>query len=288
MSECRLRILTKACRAIHIAAATLALITSALWAPFAFAQRDYTDHSGYLVSTEGERDRRTSDMIIIQPPASDGPTLQQYIFNEKLSKEFSDRYEEKFGRTEVERVYNSPNRYTYYDDMYGFKGTPEQANQERRDFADFMIRRLAEYHVDNFTKSNPRARVIWEAKERLSNVNVQVQQFRFDVNYEIAGNTFDMKIANPYLTMARVRIQMNPSALGPGPVDEATISLGRPVTKSLSLETHFKTQDGVISYIARQAITPRLGGTLTVSTFLKQSGVTNRESLYLSGFSYVF
>ena len=258
----------------------------------AFASRNYGQHEGYLTTVEGERGRVIADLIVVQPPKTDGPSLQQKIFNDKLNKEFSDRYEEKFGRTEVERVYNSPNRFTYYDDMYGFKGTPQQVSEERRNFADFMIRRLAEYHVDHFAQTNQSVKAVWEAKEKLSKVNVEVSSFRFNVNYQIAGNVFDMKIDNPYLDLFRYRLQMNAAALGPGPVEESTLSLGRPLTKKLYLEAHYKMVDGVATYIARRSITPALGSTLTVSTFTKDVGtrkdINIRESLYLAGLSYVF
>ncbi len=267
----------------------VAVITVALSAlPLAYAARSYGNHNGYLQTIDGERDRNVEDMIVIQPPKVTGPTLRDRIFNDKLSKEFSDQYEEKFGRTEVERVYNSPNRYTYYDDVYGFKGTPQEASEERRKFADFMVRRLTEYHVDQFAQTNPRAKVVWEAKERLSQMKVEVKKVRFNMNYQIAGNTFDMKVDNPWLETSRIRLQMNPSAIGPGPIDEATFSIGRPVTNKLALEAHYKLMDGVISYIARRSITPQLGSTMTVSTFTRKDGITKRESVYLSGLSYVF
>ena len=252
------------------------------------AARNYQTHMGYLSDTDGERAKIVHEMVVVQPPTIDGPPLRERIFNEKLSKEFSDRYEEKFGRTEVERVYNSPNRYTFYDDLYGFKGTPQEQTEERHKFADFMMRRLVEYHVDNFAQHNPRAKVIWEAKEKLSQMNVQVQQVRFDINYQIAGNTFDMKVKNPWFDLARVRMQMNPSAIGPGPIDETTVSIGRPITDRIGVEAHYKFTDGVATYIARRSITPNLGSTMTVSTFTRQSGLTIRESLYLGGLNYVF
>lgn len=271
---------------------SVALVLWITWVPsYAEASRSYKKHEGYLNTVEGERSRVISEMIVIQPPRLEGPTLQDRIFNQKLIKEFSDRYEEKFGRTQVERIYYSPNRYTFYDDLYGFKGTPQQVSEERRNFADFMVRRLVEYHVDNFTKTNPRAKAVWEAKEALSKVNVEVSKFKFNMNYEIAGNVFDMKVENPYFDLFRYRLQMNPSALGPGPVDESTLSVGRPLTKSIYMEAHYRMVDGVVTYIGRRSITPSLGSTLTVSTFTKDIGVkipNVRESLYLAGLSYVF
>lgn len=256
--------------------------------PHAFGARHYGPHSGYLETTKGERDTQVEDMILVQPPESLGPTLRERIFNDKLSKEFRDRYEEKFGRTEVERIYHSPNRYTYYDDVYGFDGSVQDMNDERRRFGEFMIRRLAEYHVDSYAKSDPSVRPLWEAKERLSQVKLEVSRFRFDVKYSISGNTLDVNAVNPWLSTSRVRLHMNSGAFGPGPVEETIVSLGRNLTNTVVLEGHAYLTDGIFSVLARKSLSERLATTATFSTFFKDQGTSIRESLYLSGLSYTF
>lgn len=249
----------------------------------AFAARDYKKHEGYIDSTAGERETQYSDVVLIPPPGDDGPNLRDRIFNDKLSREFRERYEEKFGRTEVERVYNSPNRFTYYDDVYGMRGTPEEITDQRRSFGEFMLRRLAEFHVENWAKNDPKVRPVWEAKERLSELNIQVQEFRLDAKYSLAGNTLDMLVVNPYVSTARVRMEL--SGLG---VYETIVTLGRNITPTVGVETDYKVTDGVVQYILRKALTPALSGTLSASTFTRESGLTIRESVYLSGLSYVF
>jgi hypothetical protein len=250
--------------------------------------RNYAPHNGYLASVDGERDLVIEDLVIIPPPPPLGPPLRERIFNEKLSREFRDRYDEKFGRTEVEQVYNSNNRFTVYDETWGAGGTLQELSEERQKFGDYMLRRLLEYHVDSYAQNDPQVRVVWEAKERLSNINVEVRQFRFDMNYQLAGNTFDLKVVNPWVSTARVRLQMNPGSFGPGPVDETFISIGRPVSRKLAIESHYAVTDGVVSLIGRTPLTPALGASLTASTFTKSSGTSRRESLYLAGLSYRF
>jgi hypothetical protein len=272
------------------------LIASVLAAAFgglgtAWAKRDYAPHGGYLASTQGERDTQIADIVIIQPPKPEGPSLNERIFNDKLVKEFRDRYEEKFGRTEVERVYNSPNRYTYYDDMYGFKGTPQEMSDERRRFGDFVVRRLLEYHVDNYAQNDPKIRPAWEAKEKLKEMKVEIAQFRFDVQYSIAGNTLDVKVNNPYMNLTRVRLQMDPGAFGPAPMQEMIISLGRQFGTVVAIEGHYAIEDGITTFIERRALSPSVGLSVTESTFTKEHGLkleVPRESKYLAGVSYVF
>lgn len=264
-----------------------------VWAVFslrsiAFAARTYGLHEGYLLTTQGEREIQVRDMIVVQPPLYEGPTLRERIFNDKLSKEFRDRYEEKFGRTEAERVYYSPNRTTYYDDVYGLKGTPQDINDEKRRFGDFMLRRLVEHHVDAYLKEEPKMRPVLEVKERISNVRVEVAQFRLDIAYSIAGNSMDLKLVNPWLPTTRLRLQMDPGRFGPGPVEESIFSLGRGITKTISLEGHYYITDGIVSIVGRKSLTDNLGTSLTASTFTNDTGKSRRESVYLAGLAYSF
>lgn len=265
--------------------ATVVCVTTPAW-----AKRDYGPHSGYLATTHGERDTQIADIVIIQPPPVTGPNLTERIFNDKLVREFRERYEEKFGRTEVERVYNSPNRFTYYDDMYGFKGTPQEMSDERKRYSDFIVRRLLEYHVDHYAQNDPKVRPVWEAKEKLKEMKVEIAQFRFDIQYSIAGNTLDLNMVNPYFKTTRVRFQMDPGAFGPAPMQETIFSLGRPLTKTSSIEGHYAITDGVVTVIARKSLSPVLAATLSESTFTREweRGLTRRESKYLTGMSYVF
>ena len=253
----------------------------------AFA-RDYEANSGYLATTEGERGTEEKDLILPPPPPDNSPNLKAVIFNDKLNKEFKDKYEQVFGHTELEQVLNSPNRNTYYNDIYGFQGSAESYDQARSDFGNYVIRRLAEYHVDNYAKTDPNVRPLWEAKERLSQVKVEIQKVRFDVAYSIAGNTFDVKAVNPWLTTCQVRLQMNPGAFGPGPIDETIISLGRPITPTISAESHYYVTNGIVDFITRKSLTAALGISLTLSTFTNSTGTTPRESRYLSGLGYRF
>lgn len=254
----------------------------------ALAKRDYEPHTGYLESVQGERDIKYEDLELLPPLPNEGPTLTERIFNESLSKEFRDRYYEKFGRTEIERIYLSPNRTTYYNDVYGLKGSPQEVNDERKRFGEYMLRRLAEVHVDDYMKNDPKARPLYEAKQAISNIKVEVQQFRFDMQYGLAGNTFDLVVINPYLAKTKVQLQMDPAAFGPGQVNETLLVLGNPLTKTIEFEAQWKTSDGIASLVGRKALTPALSSSITLSTFTKEEGPSTRESLYLAGLGYTF
>ncbi|MCM2280393.1 MAG: hypothetical protein NDI61_00945 [Bdellovibrionaceae bacterium] len=271
-----LKILNRFLRTIVLLTIGMACVSTAQGA------RDYGVHSGYLESVRGERDVIVEDLVLLTPPPS-GPSLHQRIFNEKLTKEFTERYEQKFGRTEQQRVYLAPNNNTYYTDLFGFQGTPQQTDNERRRFGEFMLRRLTEYHVENYAKTDPKARVVWEAKEKLSNVKVAVgKSVKVSAKYSISGNSADINFANPWLG-AKVTLYM-----GDDFTREAIVSLSKGLTPTVSAETHWAMDDGIVSLIGRKAMTPVLQTSFTMSTYTHHGGVSRRESLYLTGASYSY
>lgn len=244
--------------------------------------RTYGKHVGYVSTIEGERQQVVEDLVLVFPP-DDGPSLQQRIFNDRLTKEFTDRYEQKFGRTEQQRVYLAPNNLTYYNDLFGFQGTPEQTSVERRRFGEFMMRRLAEHHFESYAKNDPKARVVWEAKEKISNVKLAVgKQMRVSAKYSLSGNSADINLQNPWV---QTKVTL---FIGDSFVRETIISLSRGVTPTISAESHYYFDDGIVSLIGRKAFTPTLGGSVTASTYTHGGGISRRESLYLAGVSYSY
>jgi hypothetical protein len=245
-------------------------------------------NEGYLSTTqsvENERYEEISDLPLIAPPPPTGPDLRSRIFNNQLSKEFRESYEDKFGRTAAERTYYAPNKYTYFDDPYTLNGTPEDISGQRRAFGEYMIRRLLEYHVDNYAKNDPGVKPLWEAKEKLSNIKAEVQRMKFDARYDFAGNTLDVREEGPYFN-SKLTFQMGGGS--PGGVGETIFSVSRGLTPTVGLEGRYYFTDGVISWITSKSLTPQLSSTFTVSTFTKPVGTTVRESLYLAGLSYTF
>jgi len=243
--------------------------------------RNYEAHPGYLANVENEKNDSGIEIPFIARP-SEGLELREKIFNSELSKEFKDRYEDKFGRTEPERVYNSPNKYTYYDDLYTLQGTPEQVNDQKRQFGEYMMRRLVEYHADRYAKSDPQVRPIYEAKERLSQIKVEVQQVKFDAKYSLAGNILDLRARSPWFDtkVSLILAGANPT--------ETIVSVTKEATPSLGLEARYLEADAKIAGIITKKLSPLLTSTLTASACTGDSQLTPRETLYLVGMSLLF
>jgi hypothetical protein len=262
--------------------AVLAGFVGFLPAQAAFA-RSYKAHIGYIADVVDERDERVEDVVVFEPPPPEGPDLNKRIFNEQLTREFTDRYHEKFGYTEQQRAYLAPNQHTYYNDQFSFRGTAEQTDEEKRKFAEFMLRRLTEFHVENYMKSDPKTRAVWEAKEKLSNVKMKVgNNIRITGKYSISGNNMDLIVKNPWVD-SKVVLHMKGAK-----VDETVLSLSRPITKTLSAESHYKFRDGIVTLVGSKALSPGLSTTLTTSTYTNHAGTSPRESVYLAGLSYSY
>ena len=192
---------------------------------------------GYLDSVAKEREQRDVEMVLIAAPPSAGEAmvLGRPLVDPKLTREFQNQYDIKFGRTDVERNLSYSNRFTFYDYPGGKQETLEVHEQRQRDFANFMFRRLTEHHVDQWAKSNPDVRPVYELKDRISNVNVTVRQgYKLRFKYSYSGNYLDVKLENPYDIQTKVSFQMK-SGFGPSNVERTIYSVTYPISKITSV-----------------------------------------------------
>ena len=239
--------------------------------------RNYDDHPGYISNPKNEVDDPGVEIPYIDKPVANQITLKEIIFNSELSKEFKDRYEDKFGRTQPERVYNSSNKYTYYDDLYTLQGTPSQVDDQERAFGNYMMARLVEYHFDYYLKSDPSMRTIYETKERLSQVKIEVDEVKFDAKYSLAGNLIDVRARAPWVDTK--------ITLGSG---QRILSFTREQTPTVGLEARYLDVDRKVAWIITKRFGKFFTTSFTASACTGDSSASPRETLYLSGTSYNF
>lgn len=259
----------------------VACVLFSVWLPRASARNE-----DYVSDVREERLQKQRDLVWAQRPEAE-TELRHRIFNVELSREFRDRYEQKFGRTEIERVFQAPNRLSYYNDAYGVRGTPQELSDERRRFGEFMIRRLTEWHVENYAKNDPKVRPVWEAKEKISKLKVEVASFRFDAQYSISGNTLDIKMVNPWVE-SKITLLMNPDQFGPGPVNETLVSVFRSITPKYALESRWRVSDGILALVQHRSLGRSWAGSLTTSFALHDGGTSPRETIWLTGVGRAF
>lgn len=248
-------------------------ILTAVWSGFT-AAGPLEDHPGYLDSVAEERHQHIEEMVLVSPPDTSEVPLREVIFDERLSEEFQTRYEDEFGPTEAERNFFAPNRFDEYEYDTGLSVSFDEDRIRKQRFAEYMMRRLAEHHVDGYFKSNPDFRPVYELKDKISKLNVEVKKgFKVRLNYSYSGNYLDIKVENPLEVDTRVRMQMEEGA-GPSEVKDTIVTLGYSVSPRLWLGSYLYSQEGRVSLITSRALAPGVSVSLTGTTNYRYSSKT--------------
>lgn len=204
---------------------------------------EFEQHPGYLSDTSGERYQVSREVVIVPPESKSETSLRDKIFAEKLTKEFTQRYEERFGRTRAEQIFSTPSQFFETEVQPGIFRTADEDAQEQKDFGSFMLKRTVEYHIDRWMKESPSARPVYELKERISNVNVEVRPgYKLRFKYSLSSNDMDIYLKNPYSIENRLRLRMG-SGFGPSDVKQTVVYLGYPVTKKVRMRTDYTVEN---------------------------------------------
>lgn len=211
-------------------------------------------HPGYLDSVMDERHQHIEEMVVVPTPFEDKMSLKEVIFDERLTTEFRSRYEDQFGRTEAEQIIFAPNRFDVYEynnnrDNTGLGVSYKEDRQNKRRFAEYMMRRLSEHHVDQYFKSKPEFRQVYELKDKVSKLNVEVKQgFKLRLNYSYSGNYLDIKVENPWEIETKLRMEMSESATNGGG-KQTILSLSKALTPRVWMGSYLYTNEGKYSLV---------------------------------------
>lgn len=202
-------------------------------------------HPGYLQSVEGERYRVAKEVVIIPQQESGEASLRDKIFSDKLTVEFKQRYEDRFGRTQVEQLTNVSSRYYELEKLSETNRTVVENQEEQERFGSYMVKRLTEYHVDQYMQNNPAARPVYQLKERVSNLDLQVKKdYKVRFKYSLSSGDLDIRLDNPQNIDNRISIRGS---------NETAIVLGYPVTKTISINSDYiiENNNTVLSGVKR-------------------------------------
>lgn len=215
-------------------------------------------------------------------------SIHEQIFDQNLTREFDRRYEDTFGRTQAEITYRERGRIDYVQGVNGELVSVRQNSDKEHEFGTFMFRRMAEYHFENYSKTQENLKQVQDVKEKVTNYEVSVAPgYSFKSNYSISGNYIDINILNP-LIGSRARLEMDPGQIGPTQIREARVALDRGLTRTVSIEAHYTVYDGIASLITRKTLTATSSLSLSGSTYLKTIGASTREHLGLLGYGMSF
>lgn len=250
--------------------------------------RPSTARQGYTQDVRAEREHEYYEIYLIPPYRETVADYRGSVFNHQLTTEFRARYVEKFGYIDLNSLNYSANRFSQMDENRGAVQSVETLSRERRAYGEYMMRRLGEWHLDNFVKSEPSVRPLYEAKERLSNVQVEVgKETRMKMAYSISDNSAELVLENPYCD-SKIRVEMDPKQFGPGPVNENRLYVGKSLNKKTYLQSYLADKDGIGQLELQRTITPSLGTAFRISQPFREQGYSLRETVVGAGLSHWF
>lgn len=237
-------------------------------------RRVFGSHPGYLFNVDEEKTKRDIEMVMLDKPKPLPEKKAVVLVDEKLTKEFQQQYQYRFGTTAAEQVINNPSRdgdYTYYNNH---SLTYQQYLGYQRDFGNYMIRRLVEYHVDNWFKNDPDLKPIYQAKDKLSNMNVEVKGgYKFKFKYSLSGPSLDATLENPYKVETRLQVLMKGLLT---PRDEI-LSLGYNLNPRWKVETLYRTLEKLTQVVISRRLSKHTSVSVTGSSGLIQDTVIHQD-----------
>jgi hypothetical protein len=245
-------------------------------------------HTGYLHDVTEERETRFYEIFLFSTPPPKKADLQAVIFNPALSKEFRDKYRERFGQIDTESIIYQPTNFTILDENRGASLQVEQDQDKRHAFGDYMVKRLVEWHLDNYFKTDPTMRPVYLLKEKLSTVQVEVTPTsKLNVRYNLSDNTADLVLENPYCE-SKVSLLMDPKQFGPGPLNDEKLVVEKQLTKKIRLNTSATGMDGIGRAEVIRSLRANWSTNFITTAAFKPGGVSPRESRYIIGLSHAY
>lgn len=244
---------------------------------------------GYTDDASKEMPDGPHEMILMEKPDFlNKPELNQVLFNKQLSSEFIVRYQQQFGYTEQEENYFLTNRQGYYMSPTGLTAT--QQDDQRRQFAQYMVERLAEWHTDNVMKNDPQFKQVYELKQKVSNYKIDVgPQSKLDMTYSFVGNYANVVYENPKFGTFKGTVNMNPGSFTPGAPTEMLALWTHPVTYTIRFETSYAFMAQSYRTMLEKRLTANMATNITETVFFGTNDVGGiGGELTLLGFNWTF
>lgn len=244
------------------------------------------EHRGYITDVQAERQESYSEVFLFQESPPIEKPISDAIWNPELSAEFRKKYYDRFGTVDTGAIRYAPGTNSVFQENRGFltgNAADQQSIEERRRYAEYMTRRLTEWHVDHYIKEEPSMKPVYQAKETLSHMEVKVnREVKLNMAYSFAGNVLDAIIENPWVE-SRVSVEMDPHAFGPARTEEVRYLVSKQLTTEYRINTSYKDQDGIVSGELAKTWRSRWITTIGSSTWTRGGGTSVRETRTYTG-----
>jgi hypothetical protein len=245
------------------------------------ADESEMSHPGYIDDVQEERTDPSHEVVIMPLPPLQGQSLMQQLVPDKLSKDFSKEFRNRFGTTEYEEVEYESNRFADVGENEGRLTPVNEFIALQESFGKYMLAKLADYHANEYLKNSSATRSVYDIKQKLSNVEVKDSSgYKYKMVYDIASNRLTVSMEKPKEVFHKsIDTTVGASAI-------TTVRLGYDVDKTVLLKTEYGIQNDALTLQAKKTLTKSLGTTLTGQSFGKDQSVDvpaqNRVLLGLS------
>jgi hypothetical protein len=259
--------------------ALLVLLAPAAKAWAADGDEEYP-HPGYLDDVSEERFQVTHEVVIVPLSEQEGPRLMDKIFTQKMSREFSKEFRDRFGYTEFEQIQFTSNRFAESDGDSRLVPVNEYIDKQES-FGNYMMKELADYHVNNYLKGSRATRQVYKVKEAISNVEVaSASGYKFKFRYKIASNKMTFKIERPN-ELLHQQIDVNGNGKNP------TVRLSYDITKMSRVSSDYVIDDQIFSVRGERRLTETLATSITGQSYKKTLDASNpKQDRVLLGLSW--
>lgn len=258
---------------------------SAIASTHSWRQED--SRPGYAETLDPEQENTGEILYAVENPYRNELKMSERIFDTKLKKDITQRYQEKFGRTEAEIIHTrTPYLNSNFSEGASITFNEEQYQKQQKSFGNYIAKRVVEYHFENEAKDNPQLRGAYDAKQVLENASASVGEFKIRARYRIASNSIMTSLKNPYVNLeARNELSGN---------KETVYSASKELGKRYSIITDYYKTESRWDWILRKSLTNFLGLSFTYSVMKDvyvtenfQSQIVDQKS-YIAGLSYIF
>lgn len=252
---------------------------------FSWRSKDWKP--GY-VETLTASDERTGEILyVVEDPYKNDIKFSEKMFDPTLKKDIIQRYQERFGRTEVEIIQTrTPYLNSNFSEGESITFNEEEYQKQQQSFGNYIAKRLVEYHFEKEAQTNPSLKGAYEAKQTIENASASVGQFKIRARYRIASNSILAYIKNPYVDL-EARFELSGDR-------ETVYSISRNLGRNYSILTDYYISRPRWDIVGRKGLTQNLSVSVTFSPFRevdveeKNKTIVITERLALVGLNYIF
>jgi hypothetical protein len=249
--------------------------------------RDEDLKPGYSEESVPEKEESGEILYAVDNPYKNEVRFSEKVFDKTLKKDITQRYQEKFGRTEAEIIQTrTPYLNSNFSEGASITFNEEDYQKQQQSFGNYIGKRLLEYHFEKEAKDSPSLRGVYDAKVALENAHASVGEFKIRARYRIASNSIITAVKNPYINL-ECRYEMSGDK-------EVVYSAAKDLGNRYSFLTDYYATKPRWDLIGRKAVTDALSLSLTYTPFKQTDviesaqSVTIKERSTIAGLTYAF